>query len=267
MNKKLIIAVAVIVALVGGYTALYFSSIFPITSIEVAGVAKLQSDYVLDLAEVPKDSTILRTDVEGIEARLLSEPWIQDVKVERVFPSTLVLHVTEQPVAAVVDIVPETANDSGQQWAISETGLWIAKINRVSAEESSSKNTTTASTSTTAVEINKEELLMLPKVKDVSAAVRPEPGAQESDKGVTSALTLLREFSPEMREMVASISAPDASNIVLTLYNNVRVNFGTAEDIEAKERATATTLEGREETLISINVRIPERVTYKELPE
>ncbi len=244
----LLIVLLIVVLLAGGFTALYFSQAFAITNVEVAGNEKLQSSYVLDLADVSGDSTILRTDVDGIRHRLLTEPWIQDVEVERVFPSTLVLHVTERPIAAVVDIVPETANDTMQQWIIAEDGTWISPVDTESNEE---------------VEINAEEFVKLPKIKDVSAAVRPESGVKETDGGITNALALLQGFSPEMRDMVASISAPDAVKTNLTLYNNVGVAFGVAEDIEAKEKAIATLLAEHEGTITLINVRVADRATYR----
>lgn len=248
MVPKLAIVLVIVVALIGGFTALYFSSVFAITTVEVAGNQKLQSSYVVSLAEVPEDSTILRTDTEGITARLLSEPWIQKVEVERAFPSTLVLHITEQPAAAVVSIVPETANDSTRQWIIAQDGTWIAEV----SDDSSS-----------VVQLDAKELVALPKIKDVSAAVRPESGVKETDKGVVNALALLQGFSAEMRAMVASISAPDAVKTALTLYNNVGVAFGAAEDIEAKEKAIATLLSEHEGTITYINVRVADRATYR----
>jgi cell division protein FtsQ len=244
----LAVVLVVLVVVVGGFLALYFSDLFAITRVEVAGNEKLQSSYVLGLAAVPEDSTLLRTDVQGITGRLVAEPWVEQVELERVFPDTLILHITEQPVAAVVDIVPETANDTTKQWIITENGTWISEVN---------------STSNEGVQIDAEDFVALPKIRDVSAAVRPESGAVESDEGVTNALALLRGFSPEMREMVASISAPDAVKTTLTLYNNVGVAFGAAEDIEAKEQAIATLLAEHEGKITYINVRVANRATYR----
>lgn len=244
---KIIVALLVLAALGGGFVALYFSGIFPITHVTVQGNSKLQTEYIIDLAAVSDDSTFLRTDVDGIRARLLAEPWIQDVTVERGFPDAIILHVTEQPVAAVVSTVPETANQSAQQWIISEDGTWITQVDDTSSS----------------AQINPEELVSIPKIKDISAAVRPEPGAKETDEGIMNALVLLKGFSPEMREMVATISAPDAVKTTLTLYNNVGVAFGVAENIQQKEQAIATMLAEHEGTITYINVRVADRPTYR----
>lgn len=302
--------------------ALYFSSLFTISDVQVAGNEKLQSAYVTELAEVPADSTFLRTDTESIEARLLAEPWIQDVSIERVFPGTLILHITERPVAAIVDIVPETANESTTRWVIAEDGTWMAQVDTdtFAALEAAENNETSESTDTSAeegeeppvegsedvpaqqnegaapedtagdevtdeatqgddaaadqgadqsniaiigAEISAEELVGIPKIKDASAAVRPVKGQVETDEGITNALTLLREFSDEMRSMVASISAPSAVKTTLTLHNFVGVAFGVAEDIEAKEQAIATLLAEHEGTITYINVHVADRATYR----
>ncbi|MDR2035382.1 MAG: FtsQ-type POTRA domain-containing protein [Coriobacteriales bacterium] len=245
---KLFALLALAVVLCGVVTALYFSSIFPIKQISVAGNVKLMSGYVTKLADVPEGSTFFRTDKEGIRARLLADPWIREASVESGFPDTLILRIAEQPIAAVVSIVPETANDSVQQWAIAEDGCWIGQIDNDSIS---------------GVRINLEELVKIPKIKDISAAVRPQSGVLETDEGVVNALAMLRGFSSEMRGMVAVISAPDAVKTTFTLYNNVGVAFGAAEDIEAKERAIATLLAEYEGTITYINVRVADRATYR----
>lgn len=320
---------------VGGFVALYFSNLLPITEVQVAGNVKLESSYVIELADVPDNSTFLRTDTESITSRLLSEPWIQSVSIERVFPGTLVLNISERPIAAVVDIVPETANDSTRRWVISDDGVWIAQVEDVVSATSNTEPTegadasaaedappeeqaqaegetqneetdisqpadgATSADDSTPVEgegsntqeegndtqgsdqnndealaddlkvgassatISAEELVSVPKIKDVSAAVKPVAGEVETDEGITNALALLSGFSEEMRAMVASISAPDAVKTTLTLYNNVGVAFGAAEDIEAKEQAIATLLAEHEGTITYINVRVADRASYR----
>jgi len=245
---KLLVSLAVAIVLSGGIIALYFSPAFPITNVTVAGNSKLQSGYVIKLADVAEGSTFFRVDVESIRARLLTEPWIQDVSVERGFPDTVVLRITEQPIAAVVSIVPGTANDSIQQWVIAMDGTWIAMVEDDVVGHA---------------RINAEELVRLTKIRDISAAVRPVPGMIETDEGISNALALLRGFSPEMRGMVSVIAAPDAVRTNLTLSNNVGVAFGAAEDIEAKERAIATLLAEHEGTITFINVRVADHATYR----
>ncbi len=345
LGIKLIVAGVAIVLLTGGFAALYYSSLFPITDVRVAGNDKLRSEYIIGLAEVPDDSTFLRTDVEGIRTRLLAEPWIKTVDVERGFPGTLTLRITEQSIAAVADIVPERATESVQQWVISDDGTWLSAItaavdnpssnnagnntaggdtnppatsedagdtgadqtatgdatdpaatgdatdpaagadagdggtdatgddatgapasgtNAPPADDTASGSSNGAGTnSELRVQINPEELAALPKIRDVSPAVRPVAGVQETDEGITNALALLKGFSKEMRGMVASISAPDKVKTTLYLYNNVGVAFGVAEDIEAKERAIATLLAEHEGTITFINVRVADRASYR----
>ncbi|MDR2673044.1 MAG: FtsQ-type POTRA domain-containing protein [Coriobacteriales bacterium] len=248
LRARFIIALVILVALAGGYIALYNSDLFPITNIRVAGTVHLNNDYALETAAVPEDSTFLRLDTEGISARLLALPWIKEVNLERVFPSDLVITITEQPIAATVDIVPERAGDQTSHWLIADDGTWIAASDNQDA---------------TQVVLDNEQMAKLTKIKDVSAAVRPESGAVERDPGISNALAILKGFSSEMRAMVAAISAPDAVKTTLTLYNNVGVAFGAAEDIPAKEDAIATLLEEHKGKITYINVRVANRATYR----
>jgi cell division protein FtsQ len=301
--QKLGCGLAVLLVMVGGFVALYLSDFLPVTEVAVVGNDKLNTEYVIGLAEVPEDSTFLRTDAAGITARLLAEPWIQSVEVERGFPGVLTLRITEQPVAAVVDIVPETANDTTQRWVIAADGTWIAQLANNDAEGAASGAASQATgeaggaaeasqtegeaeagaavegspegaalgtesqAASSGVRVDPAEFVKIPVIRDVSAAVRPVSGEKETDEGITNALALLTGFSEDMRAMVASISAPNAVKTRLTLYNNVGVAFGTAEDIQAKEQAIATLLAEHEGAITSINVRVADRATYRPAPQ
>ncbi|MDR3137188.1 MAG: FtsQ-type POTRA domain-containing protein [Coriobacteriales bacterium] len=248
VRVKLFIILMIFVLLVGGCIALYHSPLFPLSDVSVVGNNRLSSDYLVEAAAVPADSTFLRLDTAGISERLTQEPWIQNVELERVFPGGLIIKVTERQIAAVVDIVPERATEQTAHWAIASDGIWIALADNQEGQR---------------VALSTEQLAAFTRIKDVSPAVRPVAGAKETDGGVTNALAVLAGFSQEMREMVASISAPDAVKTALTLSNNVGVAFGAAVDVAAKEDAIATLLEEHQGTITYINVRVANRATYR----
>jgi cell division protein FtsQ len=113
------------------------------------------------------------------------------------------------------------------------------------------------------VQVSEELLDSLPSIRDVPRTVIPELGSLATEGGILNALAILGGLSAEMRGQVSSISAPDAVKTVLTLKNNVTVAFGAAEDIEAKEIAVKTLLAEHQGTITSINVRVPDRATYR----
>lgn len=76
------------------------------------------------MAAVPEGTTLLNVDAGGIEGRLESNPWVWIASVERHFPDTLNLNITERDIVAVVDVVIDD-NDNQQTWALA-LGWYVA---------------------------------------------------------------------------------------------------------------------------------------------
>ena len=121
------IVAALVLALVGGGLAVYYSNLFTIENVSVTGVEHLTATDMSELASVPAGTTLLRVDAAGIRERLLKDAWVDDVSVNRVFPNTLELAVTERTITAVVDVPTENA-ESVQPWAIASDGMWLMPI-------------------------------------------------------------------------------------------------------------------------------------------
>ncbi|MBQ3106159.1 MAG: FtsQ-type POTRA domain-containing protein, partial [Eggerthellaceae bacterium] len=120
-----VVAVLLLLLLLGG-TVLYASNAFAIEDVRIEGVEHLTEAEMEALAKVP-DTTLLRVDVEAIEANLLRDAWVQEVRIKRQFPSTLHIVITERAVTAVVD-VPTASATSTQPWAIASDGMWLMAI-------------------------------------------------------------------------------------------------------------------------------------------
>ena len=56
------------------------------------------------LANVPSDTTLLRVDTGAVRNGVLRDAWVADVDVQRVFPDTLNLNVTERKIGATVEV-------------------------------------------------------------------------------------------------------------------------------------------------------------------
>ena len=89
------IVAALVLALVGGGLAVYYSNLFTIENVSVTGVEHLTATDMSELASV--------------------------------FPNTLELAVTERTITAVVDVPTENA-ESVQPWAIASDGMWLMPI-------------------------------------------------------------------------------------------------------------------------------------------
>ena len=243
---RLLVILGIIVAVVVCSFIFYQSSAFTITDVRVIGAERLTNSYLERAAAVPAGSTLLRVDAGGIEQRLAADPWVSSAKVERQFPSTLVLSISERSVAAVVEFQPSITSSEAVFWLISADGMWLGMVDDPDS----------------GVYFPKEERSQYPRIFNVQRAVHPQFGAMNTDEGIRNALAVLKGFSPEMHSLVVSISAPDKGKTTLSLRNNVTVIFGAAEDIEAKETAIKTLLNEHPDTLISINVRVANRPTY-----
>jgi len=248
---KLLIIVAILVICVGGAVTVYQSPVFSITSVRVTGADRLTNSYLERAAAVPAGSTLLRVDIKAIAQRLSNDPWVASARVEREFPSTLVLIIEERTPAALVEIYPDPILTDTVQWLISTDGMWLGV-----ADDPDSTSI-----------VSLEEMEEYPRIVGIAFGIEPVYGKKNTDEGIKNALAIIAGFSPEMLGLLANISAPDRNQTSLLLINNVTVLFGAAEDIQAKETAIITLLNEYPDTLISINVRVADRPTRKLYPE
>jgi cell division protein FtsQ len=242
----LLIALAVVVVLGVAGIVVYQSPAFSVKTVQVNGANRLTNEYLEQAAAIPADSTLLRLDEKGILERLKDDPWIASAHLERQFPSTLLLVIEERTAAAAVEVYPSIMANEPGYWLISSEGRWLGVVDNDEAP----------------IFIALDEVKDYPLITDIHRLIAPVFGETATDEGIENALAVLVGFSPEMRSLVASVSAPDRNKTALTLTNNVLVMFGAAEDITAKETAIKTLLNEHPDTLISINVRVANRPSF-----
>lgn len=238
----IVLAVLAIVVAVGIFI-LSRTDMFPVTKITVSGVHHLTDQETAELASVPEGTTLLNVDAGGIEGRLESNPWILDASIERRFPDTLNLNITEREIVAVVDVVIDD-NDNQQTWALASDGTWLMQIPE--------RNST-------------EGQQLAPQVyEDVDAALHissvpygavPEAGSQCNNPNITNALAIIDGMSTELADQVKSVSAASSDSTVLTLDNGVEIAFGDSSDIRDKERVCLELMDQHPGKIAYINVR------------
>jgi cell division protein FtsQ len=283
--------------------AVYLSPAFTVKEVTVEGASRLTNERLTELAAVPADSTLLRLDVEGIQSRVASDPWVEQVEIQRSFPATVVLLVTERQIAAVVELPSAGTSATVDNWLIASDGVWLGSYKEpaslatgeepaegeegsdeaaveedpadteqvdgedvAGSENPDNQNATPPEDTTSLLEgvlVTISEVKQYVHVKDASRTITPVVGQTTTDEGVLNALALIKGFSPEMLALVQSVSAPDTINTTLTLTNYVGVAFGVAEDIEAKEKVILKLLSEHEGLITYINVRVADRATYR----
>ena len=250
---KFIVAIGVIVALVAGWAALYNSPAFSISSVQVNGVEHLTSDEMTQLAAVPSDTTLLRVDTDTIAARVKQSSWVKDVQINRVFPSTLEINVTERPVLAVVEM-PNKSGTSTKRWAIADDRMWLMPI----------PDEDTEAAQTTSAKIY-EDANNVVQIVDLPYGTGAQIGQICEDDTVNNALSILQEMTTELSGQVVKISAASIAETSLYLENGVEIAFGSAEDIRDKERTILKIMEEHPDGVTYINVRIVENPTWRSL--
>ncbi|BAK44149.1 cell division protein FtsQ/DivIB [Eggerthella sp. YY7918] len=246
------IILACVIALVTGGIVLYNSDAFTIENVSVKGVEHLTSAEMEQLAGVPSGTTLLRVDTGSIKSRLLMDAWVQDVSVNRVFPNTLEIAVTERTIAAVVSVPTDNAK-SMQDWAIASDGMWLMPI---PAQDSEAGKNTSAKVY--------EDAAAVLHIADVPYGIDPKVGAYCSDANVNNALAIVDGMTTNLADQVTSVKATETESTTLVLENGIEIVFGAAQDIRDKERVCLEIMKEYPD-VVYINVRTVDSPTWRSL--
>lgn len=250
---RVAIVVALLSALAIGAVVVYNSSLFTINNVRVTGVEHLTSEEMSALAAVPSGTTLLRVDAAAIEERLKQDAWVLDVSVNRVFPDTLELAVTERQIAAVVE-VPTSDVKSTQEWAIASDHMWLMPI---PDRESDAGKRTSAKVY--------EDADAALRIKDVPFGTKAQVGAYCTDDSVLNALDIVSGMTTELAGRVKTVYAEGVEETRLVLDNNVEIAFGSSDNIRDKERVCLEIMELHPDSVAYINVRDVNNPTYRAL--
>ena len=92
--ERLLFAVAA-VSVVAGMIGLYFSPLLRVQNIEVTGASVVSAEEVLDLLSL-EDGSMLWLDTDDIAQRVSSLPMVLKTSVERDWPQTIRIDITER---------------------------------------------------------------------------------------------------------------------------------------------------------------------------
>ncbi len=233
-RRLLLISLVVLAAaaVVYGLVALWRAPLFPVRDVVVTGNSHLSKADIIARAEIPTGATLPRLAVSRVEERLARDPWIATVAVDRDYPSTVRIAVTERTPAALVD------RGGTDIWVASTDAHWLGPR---SAEDTA-------------------ELIA---IRDVPS-LEPTIGASIESSEVVNAIAVLKGLGPELRAKVRAVSAPSVDKTALVLKDDVQVFVGSSEDIGKKSRLALEILK-REKNLVYVNVRVISRPTWRGL--
>ena len=110
-KSRVVIAIGFVVltAIAAFSVVLYTAPYFLLRAVEVADLpdgAPISSQQVLTLAQAPVGQVnLMKVSLKEIERRILSEPWVKEVNLQKRLPGTLVISVTLREPRAIVQRV------------------------------------------------------------------------------------------------------------------------------------------------------------------
>ena len=244
--------VVVIAVVVGGF-ALANSNVFEVEQVTVSGADHITAQELTDLAAVPQGSTLLNVDANGITSRLTSNPWVKSASVDRVFPNTLNLNITERTISAVVEVTVDSSKTT-ERWALSSDGMWLMKIPDQNSDEGKQIAQQIYDDANNALQIT-----------DIPNGATPEAGSFCNNANVENALAIIDGMTTELAGQVKSVSAASSDSTTFTLDNGVEIAFGDATDIRDKERVCLQLMADHPNQISYINVRVVNKPVWRSL--
>lgn len=210
------------IALVTGWVLLSNSAMFAIKSVEVRGVTMLTEAEVRAAVDLPAGATLLRVSEKDIRARVLRLAWVERVEIQRRWPGTLRVVVTERQPVVAVDL-------AGEYWFVGADASQIA----------------TAPVGMT---------LKVPVVRDLPDFT-PEPGKRSGSPVLNNALKVLAGISRDIGAQVSVVSAPSIEETALHTAGNVEIMIGEAVRLQEKSTIAEGILAEQGDQVVFIDVR------------
>ncbi len=103
------IGMAVVLALVaggayGGWRLLSSSDYLSVKEIKVTGTSRLSEKEVVESLGIPPGANLLSLDLDELERRLVTNPWVREAIVKRKWPGILSVHLKEHRPVAVAKL-------------------------------------------------------------------------------------------------------------------------------------------------------------------
>jgi cell division protein FtsQ len=228
-RHRLRVAVAglcVAAVVVAGYLVLH-SGVFSARHVTVSGAFHTPLSTIVTTAGLVTDPPLIDVDPGQASARLEKLPWVNTASVERRWPDSVIVKVSERVAVSAL------ARPSGGVAVLDASG-------RVLADE-------------TAVPAGVIPLVL---------SVDPPPPGSALGAAASGALTVVRDLPAPVRTRVQSVTEGSGGQMMLDLNGGIRADLGSASQLGAKFEAlesvlAGATLSGRE----VIDLSVPEEPT------
>jgi cell division septal protein FtsQ len=90
--------------LYGCYKAVTMVSLFSLKTIDVSSAKHLTRDEILGLAGIEPGKDLLRMNLKRMGEHILQNPWVETVRINRYYPDTVSIIITEREPVAIVNM-------------------------------------------------------------------------------------------------------------------------------------------------------------------
>jgi cell division protein FtsQ len=197
-KERKMLGIAFVVGLAVSAIGLYFSPFLRVQQVNVTGTSQLDPAEVASLANINGESMISST-FSGAEARIAALPQVRSVEIQRHWPDTIEIAVTERAPWA-------TWSEGGADYTIDDTGVVLA---------------------TTAADAG-------PIIHAPASATPLQPGDHVDGDALSLTHTLVEQVPQQLGENLTEIDWADNSGVTVTTDAGYKVVFGDSSDMQYK---------------------------------
>lgn len=222
-RRRIAAAVLAVVALIGAAVGAVYSPLLAVDRIDVSGADHLSAAQVATASGISRGDRIVSVDLAAARHRVERLGWVRAARVERVWPDTVTIRVTERSPVATVEA-------DGRRLLIAAGGVVVGPAEGLDAA--------------------------LPLV--TIDGFHPRVGAH-LDRVRADAVEMVGVLPAVLVARMSAATVTQAGEVVVRLMPRGEVDFGTTEDLERKI-GNAEALLGGEVTLDCvkrIDLRIP----------
>ena len=105
-SKKIIIGIVTIIILITGITIFTLTTpIFNINNVKVEGNEKIETETIISLSEIKTNENIFAINKSKISSSVKENKYIEDIKIKRKLPDTIILQVKERKVKYQINLI------------------------------------------------------------------------------------------------------------------------------------------------------------------
>lgn len=246
-RRGILIAVAVVAGLLAAVVAVLRSPVLDVDRVVVAGSNSIDDDDVVRASGIGRGDAMVDVDLAAARDAVMALPDVASARVEREWPGTVRISVTDERPIAVV--------------GTDERRVLVGRGGRVLGE---------------APALDDPSVAGLPLVTPADSALvdAVEPGA-EAPAAVVATVVVLEQMIDPLRGALGGIDLAEDGSLTLLLRDDPavegtggRIELGVPEEVPAKLLAAASMLAGaRMDCLDVLDVREPSRPTISRVPD